>query len=98
MKTICYPAVFHIAEDVSGYWVEFPDLPGCFSQGKDEHEAYEMSKDALSLFFDTENDVYDRQFNDPSTLTEISKQFPGELVMLIEVDSNHYAENVIPEQ
>lgn len=28
-----YPAVFHAQE--GGYWVEFPDLPGCVTEGND---------------------------------------------------------------
>ena len=91
MKTICYPAVFHVAEDVGGYWVEFPDLPGCLTQGKDEYEAYEMAKDVLSLFFDTSHDVYERTFNAPSTCREVLEKYPGELVMLVETDADYYA-------
>ena len=48
MAKIYYSAVFHVAEDVEGYWIEFPDLPGCFSQGKNDADALEMAKDALS--------------------------------------------------
>lgn len=33
MAKIYYPAVFH-KEDNDTYWVEFPDLPGCLTQGK----------------------------------------------------------------
>ena len=91
MKILCYPAVFHVAEDVGGYWIEFPDLPGCFSEGRNEHEAYEMAKDALSLYCDTSNDIFEREISDPSTCSEIMKQFPGELVMLVEADADHYA-------
>ena len=91
MKTLCYPAVFHVEEDVEGYWIEFPDLPGCFSQGKNEYEAYDMAKDALSLYCDTTYDIYEREISDPSTCSEIMKRFPGELVMLVEVDADHYA-------
>ena len=36
MGNIYYPAVFHVSEDNSGYWIEFPDLPGCFTEGKTE--------------------------------------------------------------
>jgi hypothetical protein len=34
MKNIIYPAIFHVAEE-GGYWIEFPDLPGCFSSWKE---------------------------------------------------------------
>lgn len=43
-----YPALFH-AED-GGYWVEFPDLDGCFSQGESIAEASANASDALEGF------------------------------------------------
>lgn len=45
MKLI-YPAVFYQADD--GYTVEFPDLPGCITQGETLEEAMEMAIDAAS--------------------------------------------------
>lgn len=45
MKLI-YPAVFYEGED--GYTVEFPDLPGCVTQGDTLEEAMEMAVDAAS--------------------------------------------------
>lgn len=48
MKLI-YPAVFYPYSDGSGgYVVEFPDLPGCVTGGKDLKEAIEMAVDAAS--------------------------------------------------
>ena len=47
MKVI-YPAIFH-AED-GGFWVEFPDLPGCFTQGDAESEAYANAVETMELF------------------------------------------------
>ena len=48
MKLI-YPAVFYPYSDGSGgYVVEFPDLPGCVTGGKDLEEAIEMAIDAAS--------------------------------------------------
>ena len=46
MKDLVYPAIFHKAEE-GGFWVEFPDLPGCFTQGETVEEAYNMAGDAL---------------------------------------------------
>lgn len=40
-----YPAVFHAAE--GGYWVEFPDLPGCVTEGDDAAEAVAEASCAL---------------------------------------------------
>ncbi|MGP1521865.1 MAG: type II toxin-antitoxin system HicB family antitoxin [Treponema sp.] len=47
MKVI-YPAVFHY-EDGS-FWVEFPDLNGCFTQGDTESETYMNAVEAMELF------------------------------------------------
>lgn len=48
MKKLFYPAVFHKAEE-GGFWVSFPDLPECFTEGDDMQQAYEMAVDALGL-------------------------------------------------
>ena len=48
MKLI-YPAVFKPFSDKSGgYVVEFPDLPGCVTEGKNLAQAIEMGVDAAS--------------------------------------------------
>ena len=39
MKKLFYPAIFHKAEE-GGYWVTFPDLPECVTEGDDMEEAY----------------------------------------------------------
>ena len=46
-KRLFYPAVFHRAEE-GGFWVTFPDIPECMTQGEDMQEAYEMAADALA--------------------------------------------------
>ena len=42
-----YPLKIHKAEK-GGYWAEFPDLPGCITEGDSEEEVLSMAKDALS--------------------------------------------------
>lgn len=44
MKVI-YPAICHFENN--GYWCEFPDLDGCFSQGDSEIEIVESAKESL---------------------------------------------------
>ncbi len=48
MKKLFYPAIFHEAEE-GGFWVSFPDLPECLTEGDNMEEAYEMAVDALGL-------------------------------------------------
>ena len=43
-----YPALFH-KESEGGFWVSFPDIPECLTQGADMSQAYEMAVDALGL-------------------------------------------------
>lgn len=52
MKKLFYPAIFHKADE-GGFWVTFPDIPECMTQGDDMQQAYEMSVDALGLSLST---------------------------------------------
>lgn len=47
MKLV-YIAIFYPYELGEGYTVEFPDLPGCITQGQTLEEALEMAEDAAS--------------------------------------------------
>lgn len=48
LKKLFYPALFHKAEE-GGFWISFPDIPECLTQGDDMTQAYEMAVDALGL-------------------------------------------------
>ena len=48
MNRLFYPALFHKAEE-GGFWISFPDIPECLTQGDDMAQAYEMAVDALGL-------------------------------------------------
>lgn len=48
MNKLFYPAVFHKAEE-GGFWISFPDIPECLTQGETMNEAYEMAIEALGL-------------------------------------------------
>ena len=56
MERLFYPAVFHKAEE-GGFWVSFPDIPECMTQGDDMQDAYEMAVDALGLSLSTMEDT-----------------------------------------
>ena len=47
MAKYVYPAVF--TEEDSGYFINFPDLPNCFTSGQTLGEAIEMAGDVLCL-------------------------------------------------
>ena len=59
MDRLFYPAIFHKAEE-GGFWVSFPDIPECLTQGDDMQRAYEMAVDALGLSLTTMEDSGER--------------------------------------
>lgn len=89
MSKITYPALFH--EEDGKYWVEFPDLEGCLTNGDTVEESYKNAKEALGFYLDKEGDVYERIINKPSEVKDIVNANPGTLVMLVEYDSLEYA-------
>jgi predicted RNase H-like HicB family nuclease len=50
MAKYVYPAVFTKSDTDNCVYVNFPDIRGCFTDGKDETEAVFMAEDVLSLF------------------------------------------------
>ena len=48
MEKLFYPAIFHKAEE-GGFWISFPDIPECFTEGENMAQAYEMAVEALGL-------------------------------------------------
>lgn len=86
MNKIFYPAIFHIAEE-GGFWVSFPDLPECLTDGDDMIHAYEMAVDALGLAL---SDMYENRipFPDPSRPDEIDAE--DGFIVVIEFDMLEY--------
>lgn len=85
MTNNSYPAVFHKEND--SYWVEFPDLEGCFSSGETIEEAYENAKEALGMYLNKDGDLYERKIKKPSSISIILSKNKREIVMLVEFDS-----------
>ncbi|MBR6381052.1 MAG: type II toxin-antitoxin system HicB family antitoxin [Lachnospiraceae bacterium] len=48
MMTKVYPAVVHKEDD--GFWLEFPDLPGCHTDGDTLEELMENAEEALGAY------------------------------------------------
>ena len=89
MSKIFYPAVFH--EDDNSYWVEFPDLEGCFTNGLTIEEAFLNASEALGLYLALDDDSSERTINKPSQIKDVINNNPGLMVMLVEYDSLEYA-------
>lgn len=87
MEKRIYPAIFH-PEDVGGYSLHFPDLPGCISEGDTLPEALEMAQDALGIY------LYSLQ-QEKETFPEASKPEKltidkGDFITLVEWDELEY--------
>ena len=84
-----YPAVFHYEDGM--YWVEFPTLKGCLTEGKTFDEACFMAEDALGEWIDAQEYIG----NDAPTPTDIEKvfkQYPNEKVIAIGYDEADWKE------
>lgn len=76
MKKMFYPAIFHKAEE-GGFWITFPDIPECMTQGDDMEQAYEMAVNALGLAItDREEEKLELPTpSDPCNLTVNADEF-----------------------
>lgn len=88
MKQYFYPAIFHTAEE-GGFWVSFPDLPECLTEGDTMEGAYEMSVEALGL------SITDRLNNDetlptPSAPGQIPLENPDSHLVIVQFDLAAY--------
>ena len=85
-----YPAIFNYEDKEIA--ISFPDLPGCFSCGKDDEEALYMAKDALGLYIvSAEEDG--KELKKPSKLNAI-KLNKSERAVLVEVNMPLFRESV----
>lgn len=87
MKYI-YPAIFTKDEDGS-YLVKFPDIEGCYTEGKDLTEAYMMAEDVLNLMLWTLEDDKNKIIPAPSDPKDI-KYDENSFVSLISADTLAY--------
>ena len=82
-KKLFYPAIFHKAEE-GGFWVTFPDIPECMTQGDDMEEAYMMASDALGVCL-VDMETAKEPFPVPSSPDSISLE-AGSFLVVIEFD------------
>ena len=87
MKKLFYPALFHKADE-GGFWVSFPDIPECLTQGDDMTQAYEMAVDALGLALTSREKEHQPvpTVSDPTTITPE----PDSFLVVIEFDMLAY--------
>lgn len=87
MAKYLFPAVFkHEANGI--YSINFPDIEGCYTQGDDVQDAYEMAEDVLCLrLYDLEES--NEPIPTPSNPADIPFEH-GSFITLISVDTLEY--------
>lgn len=87
MNKLFYPALFHKAEE-GGFWVSFPDIPECLTQGDDMTQAYEMAVDALELALSCR----EKEHQPFPAISDPSKIIPGpdSFFVMVEFDMLSY--------
>lgn len=88
MKQYFYPAIFHTAEE-GGFWVSFPDIPECFTEGDTMEEAYQMAIDALGLAL-TDRLANHELLPAPSVPHEIVTDEPTSYPVIVQFDMDAY--------
>lgn len=87
MNKLFYPAIFHKAEE-GGFWVTFPDIPECMTQGDDMQQAYEMAVEALGLSVTSmDEDKIELPVASQPDEIQVNK---GEFLVVIEFDLLEY--------
>ena len=95
---LIYPAVFKPFSDQSGgYVVEFPDLPGCVTEGKDLEQAIEMGIDAASgwILGELEDGKKIPPASDYSKIADNNKYMVNMLLLDIDSYEEKYGEKAV---
>ena len=88
MKQYFYPALFHTAEE-GGFWVSFPDIPECLTEGDSMEDAYQMAVEALGLAL-TDRIHNHEPVPSPSAPHQISPDNASDLVIILHFDMDAY--------
>ena len=87
MNRFLYPALFHKAKE-GGFWISFPDIPECLTEGDNMDDAYNMAIDALGLCL-TDMEKNNIPFPAPSPVDKITVDADA-LLVVIEFDMLAY--------
>lgn len=84
--TKVYPAIIH--KEDSGFWMEFPDLSGCYTEGDTLEELMKNAEEALGAFLAVKMD-YGEAVPEASDISVAAKG-DGDCVTYVSADVNKY--------
>jgi predicted RNase H-like HicB family nuclease len=87
MEKLFYPAIFHTAEE-GGFWISFPDLPECLTQGDNMSDAYRMAVEALGLAISSRSEAKEEIPSSTSYLDIETSN--GDFIAIVEFDMLEY--------
>lgn len=82
-----YPAIVHKEDD--GFWIQFPDLPGCYSDGDTLEELLENAEEALGSFLAVKME-YGEAIPEASDINAIPTETKEDFKTYISVDVSKY--------
>jgi len=86
---VVYPAIF--TKEGNGYWVRFPDLEGCLTEGKNLKHAAAMAEEAMGGYVATLIDIKET-VPAPSEISEI-KLGKNEYVAIVSTNMRKFFKN-----
>ena len=92
MSKYYYPTIFIPDEELGGFGVVIPDLPGCFSQGDNLLEAAKYAESAIDCWLDG---IDEKDYPKPSKVSDIdTSEYIGEyqnlIVNIVEYDPQKF--------
>ena len=85
-----YPTVISYSKDDNVYYVDFPDVSGCFTDGQTLREALDNAEDALNTML-SYMEEQGGTMPTPSELNSI-KLGSGEIAALVKTDTASYSQ------
>lgn len=80
MNRLFYPALFHKAEE-GGFWISFPAIPECLTEGYNMEKAYNMAIDVIGLCL-SDMEKNNITFPAPSSVDKITVDKDAVLVVI----------------
>ena len=84
-----FPAIISYDKSEKIYYVDFPDMSNCFTDGETLREALDNAEDVLNLIL-LNAEEKSQKISSPSKIESINLN-AGEIVALINADTNLYS-------
>lgn len=84
-----YPAIIH--KEDSGFWIQFPDLSGCYTEGDTLEELMKNAEEVLGAFLAVKME-YQEEIPEASEINTLTKS-DTDIATYVSVDVNKYHKN-----